>query len=151
MIIFGKTSWFQWNPKLQSSLTNRRSIDNPKICPDTQKIVVPWSIKDSKCARALAMFTSSVTWASHSGSVAVQSYQCSLILITFCDLLNKISEIMGRIMKSKINVKIGFVSHLVANRRLFMEPVNADQWDITSALVGWERRSLKYFPLCLFL
>jgi hypothetical protein len=43
------------------------------------------------------MFTSSFTSASHSGSVLVQSYQCSLFLITLCNFLKKISRIMGPI------------------------------------------------------
>jgi hypothetical protein len=56
------------------------------------------------------MFTSSVTSASHSDSVVVQAYQCSLFLLTLCSFLNKISEIMDPTIKSKANVKTGFVN-----------------------------------------
>jgi hypothetical protein len=75
---------------------------------------------------ALAMFAISVTSASHSGGVVVQSYQCSLFFISFCDFLNKISEIMIPTMKSKANVKIGFINQLIANWWQFMEPIDID-------------------------
>jgi hypothetical protein len=49
-----------------------RSVDTPTICKNTQSIIVPRIIDDSQYACALAMFTSTVTSASHSGSVVVQ-------------------------------------------------------------------------------
>jgi hypothetical protein len=69
--------------------------------------------------------TSSVTSASHSDSVVVQSYQCSLFFTTFCNFKNRISKIISPTMKSKANVKIGVVNQRIANRR-FMEPSNVD-------------------------
>jgi hypothetical protein len=72
------------------------------------------------------MFSSSVTLDSHSGSVVVQSYQCSLFFITFCSFLNKISEVVGPTMKNKANVEIEFINQLISNCCHFMEPLNAD-------------------------
>jgi hypothetical protein len=51
--------------------------------------------------RSLAMYTSSVTPASHTGSVSIQSYQCSMFFITFCNFLNKSSDIMDHKTKNK--------------------------------------------------
>jgi hypothetical protein len=66
-------------------------------------------------ARALAVFTSSLTLASRFGSVIEQAYQCSLFLIIFFNVFNKISEIMGLKVKSKTNVKTGFVNRQIDN------------------------------------
>jgi hypothetical protein len=55
---------------------------------------------------ALARFTSSVTLVSHSSSLVVQSHQYSLFIITFCNFLNKMSEILGPTMKSKAMLKL---------------------------------------------
>jgi hypothetical protein len=49
--------------------------------------------------------------ASHPGSVVVQSYNCSLFFVIFCNILNKISEIMGTMMKSRTVVKIGLLTN----------------------------------------
>jgi hypothetical protein len=68
--------------------------------------------------------------ASHSVSVVVQSY-CSLFLITFCNFLNRISEIMDHTMNIKADVQAGLVNQRIVNRRLFMEPIKADYWGIT--------------------
>jgi hypothetical protein len=70
------------------------------------------------------MFTSQVTPASHSGSVIVQSYQYSLFFITFCNLLNNVSEIIGPTVKNKANAKTGFVNRRIFNLRRVTEPVN---------------------------
>jgi hypothetical protein len=59
--------------------------------------------------------TSLVTSASRSGSVVMQSYQCSLSFITLCNFLNNISKIMGPTMQAKQELKLG------SNRRHFME------------------------------
>jgi hypothetical protein len=72
-------------------------------------MVVPRPIDDGQYASALTKFTSSVTSASCSGSVVVQSYKFSLIFTTVCDFLNKIDD-MESTMKNKAKVKIGFVN-----------------------------------------
>jgi hypothetical protein len=72
------------------------------------------------------MFTGSVTSASCSGTVVMQSYQCSLFFITFCNFLNKMHDIAGPTKRSKADAKLGFVNRLMANRRIFMESINAD-------------------------
>jgi hypothetical protein len=46
-----------------------------------------------------------VTFVSHSGSVAVPSYQSSLFLVTIRNFLNKIGEIMDPTMENKANGK----------------------------------------------
>jgi hypothetical protein len=55
---------------------------------------------------------------------------CRLIniqfLIIFCSFLYKISELMGRTMKSKADVEIWFVNQRIANRLRNMEPINVD-------------------------
>jgi hypothetical protein len=81
---------------------------------------------DYQRACALAMFRSSVTSASHSGNVVVQSYQCSPFSIIFLNVLNKISEIMDPTMKIKANANIGSVYRRIANQQGFMEPINVD-------------------------
>jgi hypothetical protein len=78
--------------------------------PKRYSIFVRLSIDDCHCVRTLTMFTSLVTSANLSCSVVVQSYECSLFFIVFCNFLNKINEIMGRTIKSKGNAKTGCVN-----------------------------------------
>jgi hypothetical protein len=78
-------------------------------------------------AGALAMSTCSVMSVSTNLVVwIVQSYSCSLFFIRLCNFVNKISENMGLRMKSKANVKTGFVNQRIANPRRFMKPSNVD-------------------------
>jgi hypothetical protein len=42
---------------------------------------------------------------------------------------------MGPAMKSKANVKIRFVNQRIADRKLFKEPLNVDEWRITVPLI----------------
>jgi hypothetical protein len=108
-----------------------RSIDIPTMYRNTHTIVVPRSIDERQCARAVARFTSSVTSASHSGSVVAQSYQSSLFFITFCNLLNKIGKIMVYTMKGKANAETGFVNQGFTNRRHFLETFYVDKCGMT--------------------
>lgn len=70
-----------------------RSIDTATICANTQTIVVPRSIDDRQCARALAIFISSAMSGSHCGSVIAPSYQWSLLSVIFCNYMNNVNEI----------------------------------------------------------
>jgi hypothetical protein len=74
----------------------------------------------SRCLQSL------VTSDSYSRNVVVTFYQCSLILITICNFVNKVGDIMGATMKTKADVEIVFVNQRIANRELFMEPINVD-------------------------
>lgn len=47
--------------------------------------------------------------------VSVPSHQCLLFFIIFSNFLNKINKIMDPTMKSKENVKVGFVNQRIAN------------------------------------
>jgi hypothetical protein len=66
---------------MQSSPAHRRFDPStlPQY-PNKKRSSIP-----GQCARVLAMFTSSITSASHSGSVVVQAYHCSLFFVTFCN------------------------------------------------------------------
>jgi hypothetical protein len=59
------------------------------------------------------MFTSSVTLVSHSDNVKVQVINVHCVSITFCKFLNKISEIMSPVIKSKANAKTTFVNQQI--------------------------------------
>jgi hypothetical protein len=54
-----------------------------------------------RCSPVNRRFTSSVTSASYSGNVAVESYQCSLFFITFRNFSSKIGKIICPTMKAK--------------------------------------------------
>lgn len=59
-------------------------------------------------------------------SVVVQSYKCSQFFIQFWNFMNKIGENMSCAIKSKENVKIGYVDRWIANQRYFMKPINVE-------------------------
>jgi hypothetical protein len=91
-------------------------FDNPKIDVANQSTIA--NARTNKVYRFLIL-TGSVTSASCSGSVAVQSYRCSLFFMACCNFLNKTSEIIGPYMKSKANAEIWFVNgRIVYGRRL---------------------------------
>jgi hypothetical protein len=69
----------------------------------------------------LAIWTSAVTSASHSGSVVMQPYVYALFLVIW-NFLNTINEIVDLTMKE--NFKIVFVNQWIANWQCFMAPVS---------------------------
>jgi hypothetical protein len=66
---------------------------------------------DTVISQANRRFDPSTLLASHYGGVAMQSYQYSLFLSAFCNLLNRISEIMGPSMKLKQVLKLGSLTN----------------------------------------
>jgi hypothetical protein len=58
----------------------------------------------------MVIFKSPVISASLSGSLGMQSHQCSLLSITFSNISIKINDITGTTMKNKANATIWFIN-----------------------------------------
>jgi hypothetical protein len=117
--------------EVSASSPSNRSFDPltlPQYVHFIDMIVVPREIYDRHCISAMPVLISPFSSAHYSGCVIVQSYRCSLSFITFRNLLNESSEIMGHKMKRKSNVGTGFLIRLVANRRCFKEPISVVKW-----------------------